>query len=149
LNDRIIIETIREKITEDNVKDLVGDCDLILDGMDNLSGRYLLNRTAQDKKIPFCHGAIRGFEGRAITILPGKTACLMCIYHGIDVKEKVPAVGVTAGIIACIEASEAIKYITGIGQLLTNRFLVYDGLNMLFTEIKVSRNPTCQHCGAG
>jgi len=83
-----------------------------------------------------------------MTVIPGETACLMCVYHGVDVREKVPAIGVTAGIIACIEATEAIKYITGIGQLLTNRFLIFDGLSMRFMEIKVSRNPTCPHCGS-
>ncbi len=146
LNREIKVETLRERISEDNARDLVGDCDLILDAMDNLETRYILNRTALEKKVPFCHGAIRGFEGRAMSVLPGKTACLMCIYHGARVSEKVPVMGVTAGIIACVEATEAIKYILGIGQLLTNRFLVYDGLNMRFSEVKVSRNPACPHC---
>ena len=59
--------------------------------------------------------------------------------------EKSPVIGITAGIIACIEATEAIKYITGVGQLLTDRFLVYDGLNMRFLEIRIP-NPACQHC---
>lgn len=147
LNRETKIETIKERITEDNVSDLVSGCDLILDAMDNLETRYLLNRIAITRKIPFCHGAVHGFEGRAMTVIPGETACLMCIYQGANVNEKVPVIGVTPGIIACIEATEAIKYITGIGKLLTNRLLVYDGLNMRFTEIQVSRNPACQHCG--
>jgi adenylyltransferase/sulfurtransferase len=81
-----------------------------------------------------------------MTILPGKSACLMCIYQGANIKDKVPVIGVTPGVIACIQATEAIKYITGTGQLLANRFLVYDGLNMRFSEVKVSRNPDCRHC---
>ena len=145
-NPEVRIEALKERITEDNVKDLVSGCDLILDAMDNLETRYLLNRAGIDQKVPICHGAVRGFEGRAMTILPGQTACLMCIYQGASVHEKVPVIGVTPGIIACIQAAEAVKYITGIGQLLANRFLVYDGLNMRFNEVRVARNPECRHC---
>ena len=58
------------------------DSDLIVDAMDNLPTRYLLNKTAIEKDIPFFHGAVYGFEGRAMTVLPGKTACLNCLYHG-------------------------------------------------------------------
>lgn len=141
------VETIKEKITEANVRDLVGDSDIIMDAVDNLETRYILNKASVDKKIPFCHGAIREFEGRAMTVVPGKSACLMCLYRGVKVSEKVPVIGATAGVIGCIQATEAIKYITGLGQLLVDRMLVYDGLNMRFLEIKVSRNPACLHCG--
>ncbi len=61
-------------------------------------------------------------------------------------QEKFPVIGVTPGIIACIQATEVIKYLVGIGTLLTNRFLVYDGLNLKFTELTVKRNPDCEHC---
>jgi molybdopterin/thiamine biosynthesis adenylyltransferase len=148
LNPQVNVETIKERISEDNVRDLLSGYDLIVDAMDNLPTRYLLNQAAMEKKIPLFHGAIRGFEGRAMTIIPGKTACLMCIYQGVNISEKVPVIGVTPAIIASIQATEAIKYITGIGQLLTNRFLVYDGLNMRFTEVRVSRNPACKHCSS-
>jgi molybdopterin-synthase adenylyltransferase len=147
LNTEIKIETIRETITPDNISDLVGDSDLILDATDNFEVRYILNQTAVQKRVPLCHGAVRGFEGQAMTVIPGKTACIMCLYYVTDMKEISPVLGTTPGIIACIEATEAIKYITGIGQLLTNRLLIYDGLNMQFHEIPVSRNPHCQHCG--
>ncbi|GAH23802.1 unnamed protein product, partial [marine sediment metagenome] len=56
-------------------------------------------------------------------------------------------IGVTPGVIGCIQATEVIKYIVGIGQLLTNRLLIYDGLNMKFTEFSVKRDPNCEHCG--
>jgi molybdopterin-synthase adenylyltransferase len=147
LNDAIQIEAIHEKISPNNAADLVGDCDLILDALDNLEARYLLNQVALSRKIPFCHGAISGFEGRAMTVIPWKTACLMCIYQGARVSEETPTLGATAGVIACIEATEAIKCITGIGEMLTDRYLIYDGLNMRFHEIKLARKPDCPHCG--
>jgi molybdopterin/thiamine biosynthesis adenylyltransferase len=149
LNPEIKIETLNEKISEGNVNDLCSSYDLILDAVDNLPTRYILNRAAIENKIPIFHGAISGFEGRAMTVIPGQSACLMCLYRGVVVSAKTPVIGVTPGIIACIQATEAIKYITGVGQLLANRFLVYDGLNMRFNEIKVSRDPHCQQCGDG
>lgn len=147
LNPEVKIETLREKITGVNISDLCAGYDLIIDAVDNLPTRYILNRAAVEKKIPIFHGAVSGFEGRAMTVIPGQSACLMCLYRGVVVSSKTPVIGVTPAIIACIQASEAIKYITGIGQLLANRFLVYDGLNMKFTEIKVTRDPHCKECG--
>jgi molybdopterin/thiamine biosynthesis adenylyltransferase len=148
LNPGVTVEPIPDTITEANALDLVGDADLIVDAMDNLPTRYLLNRTAIAKGIPFFHGAVYGFEGRAMTVIPGKTACLNCLYHGAQVpKEKFPVIGVTPAVIGCIQATEVIKYITGLGELLTNRLLNYDALRMTFTEFKVNRDPACEHCG--
>jgi molybdopterin/thiamine biosynthesis adenylyltransferase len=147
-NPGIKIETFSETITEANVLQLVADADLIVDAMDNLPTRYLLNRAAIAKGIPFIHGAVYGFEGRAMTVLPGKTACLNCLYHGAAVpKEKFPVIGVTPAVIGCIQATEVIKYITGLGELLTDRLLNYDALRMKFTEFKINRDPNCECCG--
>ena len=147
LNQEVNIEAIEETITEANASQLVADFDLIADAMDNLPTRYLLNKTAIDKGIPFFHGAISGFEGRAMTIIPGKTACLMCIYRGAVTTGKFPVVGVTPAVIGCIQATEVIKYIVGIGELLTNRLLIFDGLNLKFSEFLVKKDPECKHCG--
>ena len=147
LNPGVTVEAVEEMITEANISRLVADFDLVVDAMDNLPARYLLNKVAIEKNIPFFHGAVHGFEGRAMTILPGKTACLRCVYRGVIPGEKFPVIGVTPAVIGCIQAAEAIKYIVGIGQLLTNRLLVYDGLHMKFTEFKVKKNPNCEHCG--
>ncbi|MBN1160446.1 MAG: HesA/MoeB/ThiF family protein [Dehalococcoidales bacterium] len=148
LNHSVKIETIAETITEANISKLISDADVIVDAMDNLPTRYLLNRTAVEKGIPFFHGAVYGFEGRAMTVLPRKTACLNCLYHGTTVpKEKFPVIGVTPAVIGCIQATEVIKYITGLGELLTNRLLNFDGLRMKFNEFKINRDPNCEVCG--
>ena len=147
LNLRVKVEAIEEMITEVNISQLVDGFDLIVDAMDNLPARYLLNKVAIERNIPFFHGAVHGFEGRAMTIIPGETACLRCIYRGAIIEGKFPVIGVTPGVIGCIQATEVIKYIVGIGQLLTNRLLIYDGLNMKFTEFSVKRDPNCEHCG--
>ncbi|MFC1942143.1 ThiF family adenylyltransferase [Chloroflexota bacterium] len=148
INTGIKIETIAETITEENVSEMVADSDLIVDAMDNLPTRYLLNKTAIEKGIPFFHGAVYGFEGRAMTIIPGESACLNCIYHGVTPpKEKFPVIGVTPAVIGCIQATEVIKYIVGLGKLLTNRMIAYDALEMTFTELTVKKDPDCEHCG--
>jgi len=147
LNQEAEIEAIEEMITEANIFQLVAGFDLIVDAMDNLPTRYLLNKVALEKNIPFFHGAVYGFEGRAMTIIPGKTACLRCVYRGATPEEKFPVIGVTPAVIGCIQATEVIKYIVGIGQLLTNRLLIYDGLNIKFTEFRAKKDPNCEHCG--
>lgn len=147
LNPEIEIETIAESITGENVSLLVHGYEAIVDAMDNLSTRYLLNRCAVEKNIPFFHGAVQGFEGRAMTILPGKTACLRCLYRGPGPEGKFPVIGVTPAVIGSIQATEVIKYLLGIGKLLTNRLLMYDGLEGIFAQFTVERNPDCDHCG--
>ena len=148
LNPDINVEGIAETITEENVAQLAADTDIIVDAMDNLPTRYILNKVAIDKNIPFVHGAVNGFEGRAMTVIPGKSACLNCVYHGVTVpKVKFPVIGVTPAVIGCIEATEVIKYITGMGNLLTDRLINYDALSMTFTEFAVKRDPDCEHCG--
>ena len=147
LNKEVNIEAIDETITEANISRLIDGFDLIVDAMDNMPSRYLLNKAAIEGNIPFFHGAVYGLEGRVMTIIPGKTACLRCIYHGLMPQEKFPVMGVTPAVIASIQATEVIKYVVGIGKLLANRLLVYDGLNMKFTEMTVKKDPDCEHCG--
>jgi molybdopterin/thiamine biosynthesis adenylyltransferase len=147
LNSNVKIEAIEETINEDNVSKLVAGFDLIVDAMDNLPIRYLLNKVAIDNRIPFIHGAVYGLEGRAMTIIPGETACLRCTYRDLTPPtQKFPVIGATPAIIGCIQATEAIKFIIGIGKLLTNRLLVYDGLSMKFIDLTVKRDPNCEHC---
>jgi len=147
LNQGVEIEAIEGMITEANISQLVAGFDLIVDAMDNLPTRYLLNKAALEKDIPLFHGTVYGFEGRAMTIIPGKTACLWCVYRGAIPEGKFPVIGVTPAVIGCIQATEVIKYILGIGELLTNRLLIYDGLNLKFIELEVKRDQNCEHCG--
>jgi molybdopterin/thiamine biosynthesis adenylyltransferase len=148
LNPEITIETTGETITARNILRLVGDADGIVDAMDNLPARYILNKAAMEKGIPFFHGAVYGFEGRAMTVLPGRTACLNCLYHNVKVpREKFPVIGATPAVIGCIQATEVIKYLTGLGELLTDRILNYDALRMRFIEFRIKRDPRCRHCG--
>ena len=147
LNKHVNVETINTTIDENNVFTLVAGFDVIVDGMDNMPTRYLLNKAAIKHRIPFVHGAVSGLEGRAMTVIPGESACIRCLYHAAPPKKKFPVLGTTPAIIGAIQATEVIKYLAGIGTLLTNRLLIYDGLNMKFTELSVVRNTNCEHCG--
>ena len=144
LNPDIQFDTVWELITEDTVFDLVGDYPIV-DALDNLPTRYLLNRVAVARKLPLFHGAVHGFEGRATTIIPGETPCLRCLYQGVR-RGKIPVVGATPGVIGCVQATEVIKYLLGIGKLLCNRLLIYDGLSMTFSEVKLKKDPDCKEC---
>jgi molybdopterin/thiamine biosynthesis adenylyltransferase len=145
LNPDIKVEAVRAKITPRSISRLVEDY-LIVDALDNLPARLVLNRAALKARLPLFHGAVYGFEGRATTVIPGKTACLRCLYQEV-LPGKIPVPGVTPAVIGCIQATEVIKYVLGIGDLLENRLLVYDGLAMTFTEVKLKKNPGCSDCG--
>lgn len=147
LNPNTKLEITNQTIDERNVSQMVDGFDAIVDAMDNFQTRYILNKAAINKNIPFFHGAVRGFEGRVMTIIPGKTACLRCMYHGTPPEERSPVIGVTPAIIACIQATEVIKYLIGTGDLLADRLLIYDGIGMVFREFKIRKNPECDHCG--
>jgi len=147
INPDVSLEAISETIEENNVLELVDDFDLIVDAMDNFHTRYLLNRTAIVKNIPFFHGAINGLYGQATTIIPGKTACLRCIFPEPPPSMTFPVVGATCGVIGCIQVTEILKYIVKMGSSLENRLLLWDGLNAKIDEIEIERNPSCEDCG--
>jgi len=147
INPDVSLEAISETIEENNVLELVDDFDLIVDAMDNFHTRYLLNRTAIVKNIPFFHGAINGLYGQATTIIPGKTACLRCIFPEPPPSMTFPVVGATCGVIGCIQVTEIVKHIVKMGSSLENRLLLWDGLNAKIDEIEIERNPSCEDCG--
>lgn len=147
INPEITIETEAVTIDDNNLPELAGDADGIVDAMDNFGTRYLLNRAALQKEIPFFHGGINGFSGQATTIVPGKTACLRCIFPHPPPQETFPVLGTTAGFIGVVQANEVLRYLLGRGELLTNRLLLWDGERAKVDEIAVEQNPSCSDCG--
>jgi adenylyltransferase/sulfurtransferase len=148
INSHLILRTSTVRITDENAAEWVAGHDVIIDALDNLATRYVLNKAAQELGIAFIHGAVNGFEGRALTVIPGQSACLRCIHRGtVPETGKFPVIGVTPAIIGVIQATEAIKYLIGIGELLTDRLIIYDGLKFKWNEFRVKKNPECDHCG--
>jgi adenylyltransferase/sulfurtransferase len=146
INPDIKVDALVQTISEDNIDRLLQGCDLIMDAMDNYPTRYLLNRAALQKNIPLIHGAISGYQGQATTILPGKTACLACIFPRAPPATTFPALGSTCGVIGSIQVTEAVKYTLAQGDLLLNRLLLWDGLSSSMDEVSYEKNPGCQEC---
>jgi adenylyltransferase/sulfurtransferase len=148
LNPGIEVEIRREEINEDTLPELMEGCDLVVDGLDNFSTRYLINAEIFRRAIPFIYGGILGLMGMATFIQPGLTPCLKCLFPQAPPPQKFPVLGTTPGIIGLIEANEAIKYLVGLGTLLTGRLLVYNGLEMRFSEVQIESNPECLVCAS-
>ena len=113
LNQNVEVEIISKTINTGNVDELVGDFDIIVDAMDNFPTRYLLNKTVLRQSIPLFHGAVQGFYGQDTTIIAEKTACVRCIFPKAPSPTTFPIVGVTCGVVGCIQATEVIKQILG------------------------------------
>lgn len=148
INPEIEIEAHDVTIDEGNVNDLLEGSDLIMDAMDNFRIRYLLNKMAIKKGIPLFHGAISGLSGQATTVMPGKTACLRCIFPRAPPEQAFPALGSTCGVIGGVQVTEAVKYVTGKGELLSNRLLFWDGFSSRMEEVSVEPDARCRDCSS-
>jgi len=146
INPEIEVQALCTHIDDQSIGGMVRGMDIIMDGMDNFSTRYVLNRAALRQKIPFIHGAVNGFYGQVTSIIPGKSPCLRCIVPHPPSADKVPIIGVTCGVIGSIQVTEAIKYLTGRGDILTGRLLLWDGFRGDAAIINVVNEPDCSEC---
>lgn len=146
INPDVEVIPITDKITESNAYDIVGDSKIILDCMDNLETRYILNEVSIKKGIPLVFGAIYGIQGMLSFIQSPETPCLRCLFPEAPPKETFPVVGATPGVIGALQALETIKYLVGIGKLLKNKLLVWDGLSCDFKSFKAQKDPSCPVC---
>jgi len=147
LNSEIMIEALPMKIEEDNVY-VLENADLVLDCLDNPKSRYILNRHCLSKRIPLVHGAVEGAAGHVFTVVPGGP-CLRCAFPKLTPRYKpVPVLGAAAGVIGCMQAMEAIKLITGMGETPDGRALFFDLRNNLINEVQFEKDPNCPDCGS-
>ena len=153
LNPDVKVETYEGRFTSENARDLVKNYDIVVDGVDNFPAKFLINDVCVMEGKPLVHGGILRFEGRVYTIVPNQSACYRCIFKAPPPPGVVPTcqeagiIGVVAGIIGTIQATEAIKLILKIGRPLTDRILDFDARTTTFREIRVKRNPNCPLCG--
>jgi len=135
----------------DNATDIINDqsYDFIIDGTDNFPAKFLINDACVMTKKPFSHGGILRFDGQTMTVVPG-SATYRCVFHSPPPPNAVPTcsqagvLGAIAGMLGTIQAAEALKYLTGVGELLTNRLLIFDAKKMTFRQVKVKPNPKYQ-----
>ncbi len=141
-------------LTSDNAFEILGQYDIIVDGTDNFPVRYLVNDATQMLGKPLVYGSIYQFDGQATVFMPGRgTPCYRCLFPKPPPPGTVPSCaeggvfGVLPGIIGSIQAVETIKLITGIGEPLVGRILLFDALAMEFTSVKLRWDPNCPVCG--
>ena len=153
LNPHITIDTFETALSSKNALDLFRPYDVILDGTDNFPTRYLTNDACVILGKPNAYGSIFRFEGQASVFATRGGPCYRCLYPEPPPPGLVPScaeggvLGVLPGVIGTIQATEAIKLITGIGEPLIGRFLIYDALRMKFRELKLKKDPDCPVCG--
>lgn len=152
INPDVKVNTYYKFLASDNIMDIIKDYDFILDGTDNFPTKFLINDACVMAKKPFCHAGILRFNGQLMTYVPGEGPCYRCVFKNPPPKDAVPTckqagvIGAMAGIIGCLQAMEAIKYLTGAGELLTGYLLTYDGLKGDFRKIKLPKDPDCAVC---
>jgi adenylyltransferase/sulfurtransferase len=146
INPHVIVENLSDKIERENIAQLTGDSQIIVDCMDNFPTRHILNEHAVKMGIPFVHAGVSGMSGQLTFIHTPETPCLYCTFPGSPPSELFPIVGATAGVIGTLEALEVLKYLTGKGRLLKNRMLFWDGELMNFHEIALQKDTNCDIC---
>jgi molybdopterin-synthase adenylyltransferase len=153
INPDVRVRTYNIRLKADNIREIIREYDFVIDGTDNFGAKFLVNDACYFEKIAFSHAGILQFKGQLITVLPGRTTCYRCIFGGPPPANAVPScsqagvLGVLAGVIGSLQATEAIKYLLDIGELLTGALLTYNALTMQFRKVRLGRNPDCPLCG--
>ena len=154
LNPGIDVIAHRVELRASNVIGIVAHYDVVLDGTDRFGTRYLVNDACVILGKPLVSAAIHRFEGQALSCIPGRGPCYRCLFPEPPAEGLVPncaqtgVLGVLPGVLGTIQATEAIKIITGTGELLVGRLLTYDALEMRFDEFRFARREDCAVCGS-
>jgi molybdopterin/thiamine biosynthesis adenylyltransferase len=151
INPDVKVESVPENVRESNVEEIVKGMDCVVDGLDNMRTRYLLNRACVKHKIPYVFGGAIGIEGNLSVFHSPKTPCLECILPNIDDRymptcEVRGVLGATTGIIGTMQAMETIKLLSGIGEPLEGKLMVCDFRDMYFAVIDIFKKPDCPVC---
>jgi molybdopterin/thiamine biosynthesis adenylyltransferase/rhodanese-related sulfurtransferase len=154
LNPSVVVDARAQRVDAHNVRELVGDVDLVVDGSDNFEARYLLDAACSAAGKPLVYGAIHRFEGQ-VSVFGGapEAPCYRCLFPDPPAAQDAPncaeagVLGVLPGIIGTLQATEALKLLLGIGRSLRGRLLHVDALTMQFRELRIVSDPRCPGCG--
>ncbi len=154
MNPDVKVNTYRTFVNSENIKELIAEYDFVIDGTDNFPAKFLINDACVMLKKPFSHAGIIRFQGQLMTYVPGEGPCYRCIFKNPPPKDAVPTckqagvIGAMGGVIGSLQAMEAVKYIIGVGKLLTGQLLTYDALTMEFRKVKLPNHvDDCGVCG--
>ncbi|MFO7606391.1 MAG: molybdopterin-synthase adenylyltransferase MoeB [Desulfurivibrionaceae bacterium] len=154
INPEIEVVTCREYLRAANVREMIRGYDFVVDGTDNFPTKFLVNDACVMEGIPFSHGGILRFDGQTMTVVPGESACYRCTFREPPPPDAVPTcsqagvLGAIAGMLGSIQATEVLKFVTGVGELLTDCLLTFDAKRMDFKKIKLRKQQNCPLCGA-
>ena len=151
LNPLITAEAIPENVNASNVERLLEGVDCVVDGLDNMVTRYLVNRACVKLKVPYVFGAAIGVEGNLSVFAPPETGCLECLMPNLSDADLLTCntrgvLGATTGIIGALQAMETIKLLAGMGSTLKGKLMVCDFSDMYFTTIDISKSTNCPVC---
>jgi molybdopterin/thiamine biosynthesis adenylyltransferase len=148
LNPHCRVEAVEADMNEGNVFKLVGGCQVVVDALDNIRTRRVLNLACVRSRIPLIYGGVEAFSGMASTFISGETPCFECLFAHISEEEKTRGVvGPLPAVIGSIQALEAMKILLGERPSLAGTLLYFSGTNMTFQNIAVERNVLCPVCG--
>ncbi len=157
INPDVKVVTYNTFVNASNIVEIIKDqdYDYIIDGTDNFSAKFLINDACVLSKKPFSHAGIIRFNGQLMTYIPDdNTPCYRCVFKEPPPEGVVPTcreagvIGVMGGVIGTLQATEAIKYLLGIGESLAGYLLTYDAIKMEFRKIKINKNVRCSVCGS-
>ncbi|UZJ40641.1 molybdopterin-synthase adenylyltransferase MoeB [Prosthecochloris sp. SCSIO W1101] len=152
INPDVEVESIKTFVNASNIEEIIDGYDFVIDGTDSFATKFLINDACIMKGIPFSHGGILRFNGQTMTVLPKQSACYRCVFHKPPPKNMIPTcseagvLGAVAGMLGTIQAAEALKFITGAGDILADALMTFDALPMNFRKVVLRRNPKCAVC---
>jgi len=153
LNPECSVIIYREQLDSKNAHKFFEKADVVLDCTDGFPSKYLLNDVAVATGKPLVHAGVLAWSGQVFFVWPGKGPCLRCVFPEPPKEGTAPSsltmgiLGAVAGVMGAIEATEAIKYITGTGSLLVGRMLTYDAMSMQWQQVRIARDASCSVCG--
>lgn len=154
LNSEVRVVPLVAEMTAQNVGALAAGADILLDCLDNVPSREVLNGLSVSVPLPLVHAGVRGLGGQLSFLRPPATACLACFMQEVSDREPggaepgpPPILGAVAGAMGCLQALETLKYLTGIGERSENRIVFLDGETMSFEEVEIAKDPGCLVCG--
>lgn len=151
-NPEITFKTYDERMDGERMSQILTSYDVAADGTDNFESKFMINDACVKNRKPFVHASVLSMSGEVMTVIPGKSACLRCLFlqppseGTYKTSKEVGILGSVAGIAGSIQATECIKLAAGLPDLLTDTLLTFDAFTTEYKKLKIRKNPECPVC---